>query len=81
MKFAKYIEVFLSEKGIESEELMEVEGPSGRLNMIPVGCLVEAMKSAPAHEQAGIKKMLVLIDFKNGNVRHYLKHLAQAIAL
>jgi hypothetical protein len=79
MSFARWISVFLSEKGVELDELLEVEGPSG-LNVIPVECLVELMRGAPAHEQRGIKATLVKIDFVNGDVRHYLRHLACAVA-
>lgn len=39
------------------------------------------MNLAPASEQRAIKTMLVKIDFVNGDVRKYLRHLAQAIAL
>ena len=42
--------------------------------------VVAAMQLAPKHEQAAIKTMLVKIDFVNGDVCRYLKHLAQAIA-
>jgi hypothetical protein len=79
MSFSKWLDVFLSEKGIDLDEIMTVEGDSGQ-NLIPVGCLVDAIKSAPTHEQRGIKSMLVRIDFQNGKVMDYLRHLAQAIA-
>jgi hypothetical protein len=77
--FGRWLDTFLEEKGIDLEETFEVEGPSGA-NFIPVGCIVELAKSAPSSEQAGIKGMLVRIDFANGNVRHFLKHLAGAVA-
>ena len=80
MKFAKWLATFLEEKGIDGEQVLTVAGPSGD-NFIPVGCLVEAILQAPAHEQAGIKTMLVKIDFVNGDVLRYFRHLAQAIAL
>lgn len=80
MCFANWLDVFLSEKGIDLEWIITVEGESGP-NLIPVGCLVEAMKSAPDHEQRGIKAMMVRIDYRNGNVMDYLRHLAKAIAL
>ena len=82
MTFNTYIDTFLSEKGIDSEELIEAEGPSG-LNSIPVGCLVEMMKAAPKHEQRGIRSMLVRIDFAAPGpkpVLDYFAHLAQAVA-
>lgn len=70
----------LSEKGVDLEERFQVEGPSGE-NSIPVGCIVDAMIAAPAHERHAIKSTLVRIDFANGNVRHFLAHLAQALAV
>ena len=80
MTFTKWIDTFLAEKGIDLEQMLFVEGPSGE-NAIPVGCLVEAIKGAPSHERAGIKTMIVKIDFVNGDVLDYFKHLAQAIAI
>ncbi len=77
--FGTWLDTFLSEKGIDAEETLTAEGASGT-NWIPVGCLVAMMKRAPKHEQAGIKSMIVRIDFANGNVRHYLSHLAKAVA-
>ncbi len=78
--FSKWLNTFLSEKGIDLEEVLEVEGPSGA-NHMPIACLVEAMVAAPKHEQAGIKTMCVKIDFVNAPVRPYLLHLARAIAV
>lgn len=75
-----WLNTFLTEKNIDTEATLEVEGQSG-LNIIPVGCLVEAIVNAPLHEQKAIKGMLVKIDFLNGNVLDYFRHLAQAIAL
>ncbi len=80
MTFSKWLDTFLSEKGIDAEQMLVVDGPSGE-NQIPVGCLVEAMKQAPRNERDAIKTTIVKIDFLNGDVLHYFKHLAQAIAL
>lgn len=78
--FNKWIDTFLSEKGIDSEELLEAEGPLG-MNYIPVGALVSSIKGSNEKNQKEIKAIMVKIDFKNGDVRHFLKHLAKAIAL
>lgn len=80
MKFETWLRTFIDEKGIDAEHVLDVTGPSGH-NAIPVGCLVEAMLAAPAHEQAAIKTTLVKIDFVNGDVLHFFRHLARAIAL
>jgi hypothetical protein len=79
MTFSKWIDTFLSEKGIEQDQPFTVEGPSGS-NFMAVEHVVSAMKSAPMHEQRAIKDMFVRIDFANACPMGYIKHLAQAIA-
>lgn len=78
--FTKWLDTFTSEKGLDTEQMFVVNGKSGE-NHIPLGCVLEAIKSAPTHEQAGIKSMIVKIDFRNGDVTKYFAHLAQAIAI
>ena len=56
-----------------------MQGPSG-FNWMPVSMVVDAIKSTSAGEQAKIKDTLVRIDFANGNVLHFFKHLAGALA-
>lgn len=80
MRFNQWIDVFLSEKGIDSEEMLEVEGSLG-MNYIPVGSLVDSLKGTNAKNQNQIRGIMIRIDFQNGDVRHLLKHLAKAIAL
>lgn len=79
MRFNKWLNTFIDEKGIDREEMFEVEGPSGT-NFMQYGVVIEHMEIAPAHEQAAIKNMLAKIDFRNGDVKHFLRHLGQAIA-
>lgn len=79
MDFATWLDTFNAEKGIDLEHVIEVEGPSG-LNCIPVGALVDVMKSAPANEQAGIKRTVIKLDFLNKAILPYYEHLARAIA-
>ena len=76
----KWLNLFLQEKGINTDYVMEVEGESG-INYIPVCALVEMILNASKAEQSGIKKMLIKIDFFNGNVMDYFRHLAQAVAV
>lgn len=79
MTFTNWLNTFIAEKNIDTEQTLQVEGESG-LNMIPVGCVIEAIQGTPASEQQQIKSTLVAIDFKNGDVLHFIRHLAQAIA-
>lgn len=76
----KYLNDLLAEKNIDLEETLEVMGDWG-VNFIPVGCVVEAILQAPKMEQTKIKNILVMLDFKNGNILHFFAHLAKAIAL
>lgn len=83
MKFNQWIDTFLSEKGVDVDDIVTAEGPSGE-NVIPIGMLVDLMKSAPKPEQDGIKKMLIKIDFVAPGrkpVIDYFAHLAQAVAM
>ncbi len=80
MQFAQWLDTFVEEKGIDTEMLLEVEGKSGT-NIIPVEVLLDTMKYTTTSEQAEIKKMIVRIDFVNGNVLDYFRHLARAIAI
>ena len=80
MNFTNWLNTFIDEKGIDTEQGFEVEGPSGA-NWMTYGIVIEAIKQAPANEQAGIKATIVKIDFANGDVCHFFRHLAQAIAI
>ena len=80
MNFTNWINTFIAEKGIDLEQRFEVEGPSGA-NSFEYGMIVDAIKQAPANEQAAIKTTIVKIDFANGDVRHFFRHLAQALAV
>ena len=78
--FNRWLDTFISEKGIDLEETFEVAGPSGP-NHMAYEHVIEAVKSAPREEQDRIKTLIVHIDFRNGDVKHFFRHLAQAIAI
>ena len=77
--FNTWIDTFTEEKGLDLEATFDVEGKSGT-NTIPYAVIVEHIKITPKHEQDSIKNTLVMIDFKNGDVLHFFRHLGQAIA-
>lgn len=79
MTFKKWFETFVSEKGLDLDQFFEVEGPSGT-NLMQYQIIYDLILQAPKHEQAGIKEMLVKIDFRNGDVLDYFRHLAKAVA-
>jgi len=75
----KYIENFFEEKEIP-HRIFEVEGPHG-INYIPNEVVIEHIKIAPTQEQQQIANVLRNIDFCNGDVNDFLKHLAGALAI
>lgn len=77
--FQKWFDTFVEEKGIDLEQRFEVEGPSGT-NSIPYGCVCEAIRTTVGNEQKQIKDTIVKIDFHNGDVLHFFRHLGQALA-
>lgn len=78
--FAHWLDDFLAEKGIDLDHTLEAEGEFGP-NFIPVACLADAMKAAPASEQNQIKAAIVRLDFNNAPILPFFAHLARAIAI
>jgi len=78
MNFTQWFETFLDEKGLAYRQ-WELTGPGGFTHIIDSEVVIEAIKTAPKHEQKAIKKTIVKIDFLNGDVLDYFKHLAQAL--
>lgn len=76
--FNKWLDTFISEKGIDPEESFDLEGESGT-NMMNYGVILDHMKSTTPQEQAKLKDMIVKLDFKNADIRDYLRHLGKAI--
>jgi len=80
MTFNQWLDTFIEEKGIDLEQSFETEGPEWGTNVIPYGVIVERIKIAPPAEKAKIKDIIVKIDFKNGDILHFFRHLGKAIA-
>ena len=78
--FNQWLDTFIQEKGINLDEQFEVEGAMGT-NYMQYYNVVAEIKTAPKSEQDRIKDMIVAIDFANGDVKHFFRHLAQAIAI
>jgi hypothetical protein len=76
--FTKWFDTFLEEKDLPFESF-EVEA-NGMTHIMDTDVIIETIKNCNAKEQKGIKDMIVRIDFANGNVNHYFKHLGQGLA-
>ena len=77
-KFNKWIDRFIEEKNIDRYEMFTIE-KNGNMHIFEFGHIIDIMKITSIKEQEEIKNNLIRIDFINGDVRGYLKHLANAL--
>ena len=80
MTFDKWLDVFVAEKGLDREVVFEVEGDAG-MNLVPLGVVVDFVKTVDAATKAKIKNTIVKIDFVNGDVLDFFKFMAKGIAI
>ena len=78
MTFIKWFETFLEEKNLPFCN-WEIADSIGEYNLIDSDVVIEAIRGADPEEQASIKETIVMIDFKNGDVNHFFKHLATGL--
>lgn len=76
---ATFLKTFFEEKNLP-EVTFEVDSPNGTPNFIPNNVVIEHILAAGPYEQQQIANILRKIDFANGDVNHFLKHLAGALA-
>lgn len=78
LKFTKWFNTFLEEKDLPYQS-WEIDTESG-WHMISSDVVIESIKNAPLPEQLAIQKTIIKIDFANGDVNHFFKYLAKALA-
>jgi len=74
-KTEEYFENFFAEKEIPYEEFSFDH--NNNIHFIDTDFVIELIKSTKGNEAKQIRDILVGIDFRNGNVNHFLKHLAE----
>ena len=80
MNTNEYLTRFFEEKVIP-ETTFEVLSKNGTPNFISNMAVIEQIKLAPSQERDEIVHIIRQIDFKNGDVNHFLNHLAGAMAI
>jgi hypothetical protein len=70
----KFIKVFFEEKQL-SEQVYEINH-GGMIHFIETGFVIDLIKRSSKDEQKKIEMILRKIDFVNGDVHHFLQHLA-----
>ena len=71
---------FFDEKNLENR-IYEVAAPQGTMNFIETDMVIAKIKTTQGEEAQKIETVLRTIDFANGNVHHFLNHIAQAMAV
>lgn len=77
--FNKWLDTFIEEKGIDLNFVIEIT-TNNNTHFFEIGNIVENIKATTREEQIAIKDMIVKIDFHNGDIIDYFKHLAKALA-
>ena len=78
MNTTDWLKTFFEEKALEYVD-WELESNNGEMNFISNEVVIEHIMIAPEHEKRSIQSVLRKIDFVNGNVNDFLKHLAGAL--
>lgn len=76
--FNKWLDTFIQEKGIDLDYTFTIED-EGITHIFELGNVIENIKATSKEEQNAIKDMIVKIDFNNGDVVDYFKHLSKAL--
>jgi hypothetical protein len=76
---ASYFDMFFKEKRIPSK-VFEVTDSQGITHSIPNQVVIDMIKQTRGSEKAKIEATLRKIDFANGDVNHFLAHLAKGLA-
>ena len=76
----KYFRTLLSEKNINLDTVLEIEGADYGTNFIPVECVVEFMENTDRATQTKMRNTLIQIDFQNGDIMHFITYVAKFIA-
>ncbi len=76
---AQYFNAFFDEKDIDPDEAFEFE-QGDEWHYMSYGVVIEAIKQTREVEANNIANMLRKIDFANGDVKHFLRHMGRGLA-
>jgi len=78
-----YFETLLEEKGVDLDETFELITPDSVYGsqIMTYGVILESINRTNKAEQKKIKNTLVKIDYKNGDIKHFLRHLGKALTI
>tara|TARA_R100001129_G_scaffold170981_1_gene140913 strand:- start:940 stop:1197 length:258 start_codon:yes stop_codon:yes gene_type:complete len=77
-KFKIWIDTFIKEKDLPMNETITIDN-DGTIHIMTYQTIYEHMLIANDKEQEQIKNMIVRIDFMNGNILDYFRHLGKCL--
>ena len=77
-KSERYLKTFFEEKNLP-HVCWNIEAPNGVMHSIDNEVVIEHISTCNNREMTDIADVIRKIDFANGDVNHFLKHLAHAI--
>jgi hypothetical protein len=80
MNTTQYFNRFFDEKTIDPDESFELTDKHGRWHLMTYGVVIESIKQTRGEEAEQLASMLRLIDYENGDVRHFLRFLGAGLA-
>lgn len=75
--YEKWLRTLIEEKGIYTDYEFTIEH-NNQIHFMTLDFLISAILTSSEKEKKQIKNILVMIDFKNGDILHFLEHLAKA---
>lgn len=75
-----YLKRFFGEtEKVDHESTFEITDRQGTWHLMPYGIVIEGIMAAPACEQAAIAATIRRIDFCNGDICDFLRHLGRGL--
>ena len=82
MRTKEYLERFFEETDKIPEGYTFIVEHNKQTHMIDADFLIDVIiNHTPNHEQKKIADIIRYIDFRNGNIMHFLEHLAKAYVM
>ena len=76
MMFKEWLNTFIDESDLDRSHVFEIDH-DGKIHLMDFRGVVDSILSLPAEYQLKIKDKLVGINFHNGDILHYLNHVAE----
>ena len=71
---------YFNEKDLDNQ-VYEIAALNGTMNLIETDMVIAKIKTTQGEEAKKIEAIIRQIDCLNGDIHHFLRHLAQAMAI